>query len=191
MSIAVFILEMDKERVPCVSVLLIYQAVILKVFLEHLLWTSHREKVVSERGQAPLLLCGGIKPLLQRCAQQASGQGRWCRGWEKQDNVPGLMQGRGCHAGSGVHKAVSDKVMATRDGRKGGANHVHSRQRPLRAKSSRGAALACSKSKRPVWQEYRRASSERGRGRRYKPLLATEDLGRVTWQGLMASHLLP
>lgn len=64
-SIAVFILEMNKERVQCVSILLIYQAVSLKMFLEYLLWTSHKEQTVSERGQAPLLLCGCITPLLR------------------------------------------------------------------------------------------------------------------------------
>lgn len=90
------------------------------MFLEYLLWASHNEQTVSERGQAPLLLCGGITPLLRgrsaskwtgKVAQRMGTRGiRW----------PGHMQVVGCYAGSGVCKAISDKVMAIRDGRKGG-----------------------------------------------------------------------
>lgn len=60
----------------------------------------------------------------QASPSEVRSAGKWTgkvvQGMGKQDKVPGLMQGRGCHAGSGVHKAVSDKVMATRDGRKEG-----------------------------------------------------------------------
>lgn len=68
------------------------------------------------------------------------------------------MQVRGCYTGSGVCKAISDKVMAIRDGRKGGVNHMPSRQRPLSVKV---LYRDFSKAKRPVRLEYRRVSSER------------------------------
>lgn len=67
---------------------------------------------------------------------------------------------------------------------------MNSRQRPPRAKSSE-AALACSKSKRSVWQEYRRRVP-RGAGAAGLSLCWPLRIpGRVAWQGLMASHLLP
>lgn len=59
------------------------------------------------------------------------------------------MQVRGRYTGSGVCKAISDKVMAIRDGRKGGVNHMISRQRPLSAKVLYRGSPGLFKGKKP------------------------------------------
>ena len=94
------------------------------------------------------------------------------------------MQVTGCYAGSGVCKAISDKVMAIRDGRKGGVNHVISRQRPPSSEVLYRGSPGLFKVRKAGVAGLQTGEFRGDRGRRCKPLLTT---GGPRWAD-MAGH---